>query len=272
MPKILLIDDDHELVDIIHYALRRAGFEVLVAYGAPMALKHFERNSPDLAVLDITLGATSGFDLLKTIRQKSSIPVIILSAQDREQDKVRGLDLGADDFMSKPFSHSEFLARIRASLRRAACEPSQGEATNGRGATNGQLHLGPLVLTPAEHSVQKDGRPLSLSANEYRLLHYLMLNARAVLPAQALAKHVWGYDNLSTTEIVRVAVYRLRRKLEDDPAHPKLLHTIPGVGFILKPLTALIPLVMALSEDLPSLLDPLGEMIPLLAPLTASFS
>lgn len=228
----MLVDDDRDLVDIVHFALRRAGFEVLVAYDSPMALKHLDQNDPDLVVVDINLGAYDGFDLLKQLRQRSKIPIIVLSARDREEDKICGLELGADDYITKPFSHGEFLARIRAHIRRTAEGWAPPEQRNGQ-PTNGQLQAGPIVINPAQHLVLKHGQRLNLTVTEYRLLHYLMINVGSILSSQAIAKHVWGYDDTSANEIVRVTVYRLRKKLEDDPANPQFLQTIPGVGIVL---------------------------------------
>ncbi len=230
--KLLLVDDDRDLVDIIHYGLRRAGFEVLVAYDSPMALRQLQRNHPHLLVLDISLGADNGFDLIKHIRRDSRIPIIVLSGQGREEDKIRGLELGADDYVSKPFGHGELLARVRALFRRSEqAAYSMTEGTNNPSRT--QLEIGPLTLKPARHIVLKHGQRLNLTATEYRLLHYLMVNEGSVLSPETIAKHVWGYEDGNSREIVRVTVYRLRKKLEDDPANPELLCTVLGVGFVL---------------------------------------
>lgn len=227
--KVILVDDDRDLVDVLTFALRRAGFGVLVAHDSPTAIRLLENEAPDLAILDINLGAWNGFDLLKSIRRRRQIPVIMLTARDNEDDKVLGLELGADDYVTKPFSHRELIARIRANLRRHGQEwtpPTKSDAL---------LQIGPLTVNVAEHTVAKDGQDLKLTVTEFRLLHYLMINAGNALPTRVILKQVWGYDDPDGTDVVRVTVHRLRRKLEDDPNEPKLLHTVPGIGFMLKP-------------------------------------
>ena len=225
---ILYADDDRELVDLVGFALRRAGFNVLPAHDAPSALKLLAEEHPDLAVLDVNLGVWNGFDLLRDLRRQSEIPVIMLTGRSSEPDKVRGLELGADDYVTKPFSHRELIARIRANLRR------QGQEWSTPVAAQTNLRVGPLTLNLAEHALAKHDQPIDLTVTEFRLLHYLMLNAGSVVPTRAILKQVWGYEDPSGTDVVRVAVHRLRRKLEDDPTAPRLLQTVPGVGILLK--------------------------------------
>jgi two-component system response regulator VicR len=227
--KILLVDDDLDLVDLMAYALRRAGLDVITAYEAPAALKALETKRPDLAVLDVNLGAANGFDLLKDIRRRSEIPIIMLTVLNHEDDKLRGLDLGAEDYITKPFSHRELIARIRAQLRRHALEWSPPQPTET------EIQVGRLTLNVAGHSVANNGERINLTVTEFRLLHYLMLNAGTVVPTRAVLKQVWGYDDPGGTDVVRATVHRVRRKLEDDPNSPQLLHTVPGVGIMLKP-------------------------------------
>jgi len=227
--KILLVDDDRELVDLLTFALGRAGFDVLPAYDAPAAERLLDEGDPALAVLDVNLGDRDGFDLLRRTRRHSTIPVIMLTARTTEDDKVLGLELGADDYLTKPFSHRELIARIRANLRRSAVEwtpPRPAEST---------VQVGPLLMNLCEHSVTKNGRPIDLTVTEFRLLHYLMTNAGTTVPTRAALKHIWGYDDPNGTDVVRVTLHRLRRKIEEDPSTPLLLHTVPGVGVILKP-------------------------------------
>jgi len=226
--QILLVDDDRELVDLLAFALRRAGLETVPANDAATALRLFAERQPDLAVLDVNLGASNGLDLLKALRQRSQVPIIMLTALDSEDDKVRGLELGADDYLTKPFSHRELTARIKAQLRRA------GRDWSGRPAVQTHLEAGAIVLDVSEHSVTKAGRALSLTVTEFRLLHCLMLHAGSVVPTAALLQRVWGYPDPGGTDVVRVTVHRLRRKLEEDPGHPTLLHTVPGVGVMLR--------------------------------------
>ncbi|HEX8968186.1 MAG TPA: response regulator transcription factor [Chloroflexota bacterium] len=228
MVRVLLVDDDRELIDLLAFALRRAGLDPIAAHDAPSALRLFEERHPDLVVLDINLGASSGLDVLRDLRRRAALPVIMLTALDSEEDKVRGLEAGADDYLTKPFSHRELIARIRAQLRRS------GQDWTARRAPQTRLEVGSITLDLAEHSVTKSGQQVSLTVTEFRLLHCLMSNAGAVVPTNVLLKQVWGYEETGGSDVVRVTVHRLRRKLELDPARPNLLHTVPGVGVLLK--------------------------------------
>jgi DNA-binding response OmpR family regulator len=225
---VLLVDDDRDLVDLLTFALRRAGFRTVVAYDVSTALKQFSHERPSLAVLDVNLGDHNGFDLLKEIRRQSRIPIIMLTARISEDDKVLGLDLGADDYLTKPFSHRELTARIRAHLRRLD-DPAPERISERR-----LLEVGSIRMNVAEHLVLDDGQPLDLSATEYRLLQYLMLNAGTVVPTRTILRQVWGYDTVAGADVVRVTVHRLRRKLEADSNKARRIHTIPGVGVMLK--------------------------------------
>ena len=227
--RILLVDDDRELIDLLAFALKRAGFEPVAAYDGTSALRLFEERQPDLVVLDINLGASNGLDVLKDLRRRTQLPVIMLTALDSEEDKVRGLEGGADDYLTKPFSHRELIARIRAQLRRG------GQELTGRRAPATRLEVGSITLDLAEHSVTKSGQQVSLTVTEFRLLHCLMTNAGTVVSTSTLLKQVWGYQDPGGSDVVRVTVHRLRRKLESDPSRPHLLHTVPGVGVLLKP-------------------------------------
>jgi two-component system response regulator VicR len=227
--RILLVDDDRELIDLLAFALRRGGLEPIAAYDATSALRLYEERRPDLVVLDINLGVSSGLEVLRELRRRAALPVIMLTALDSEEDKVRGLEAGADDYLTKPFSHRELIARIRAQLRR-----SGQEWTAAKRAPETHFQVGSITLDLAEHSVRKSGQPLSLTVTEFRLLHCLMANAGTVVPTATLLKQVWGYQDPAASDVVRVTVHRLRRKLEKEPARPLLLHTIPGVGVLLK--------------------------------------
>jgi len=227
--RILLVDDDRELIDLLAFALRRAGLDPIASHDAQSALRQFEERRPDLVVLDINLGALSGLDVLKELRKRSSLPVIMLTALDSEEDKVRGLEAGADDYLTKPFSHRELIARIKAQLRRSGQERPPQRVPETR------LVVGSITLDVAEHSVTRAGVPIALTVTEFRLLHCLMSNPGRVVPTAELLKQVWGYADPGVSDVVRVTVHRLRRKLEHDPARPILLQTIPGVGVLLKP-------------------------------------
>jgi two-component system, OmpR family, response regulator VicR len=227
--QILLVDDDRELIDLLAFALKRAGLEPVAAHDAQTAVRLFQEKQPDLAVLDINLGGASGLEVLKSLRRQSQLPIIMLTALDSEEDKVRGLEMGADDYLTKPFSHRELIARIRAQARRI------GQDWQPKKTPETRLAVGPIVLDLAEHSVAKDRKPINLTVTEFRLLHCLMTHAGSVVPTGTLLKQVWGYQDPGGTDVVRVTVHRLRRKLEDDPSRPAFLHTIPGVGVLLKP-------------------------------------
>jgi DNA-binding response OmpR family regulator len=226
MAKILIVDDDRDLVEILRFALTRAGYEVVTAHDSPAALQEIEQQQPDVAILDVNIGEWDGFTLLQDVRQRSNLPVILLSARGSEEDKVRGLRLGADDYVSKPFGHSELLARVIAQLRRG------GQVTPEKPPED-IIMVGPLTLNRAEHSAVVGDMSVRLTATEFRLLHYLMVNAGRVVPQADLSQHVWGYSGAGTTETARVAVHRLRKKLEQGGV-PRLLHTVPGIGIILK--------------------------------------
>jgi two-component system response regulator VicR len=230
MTRVLVVDDDRDLVDLLVFALERAGFAPVAAHDVPAARRALTAAPPALIVLDVNLGAESGFDLLRELRPGNQTPVILLTARAAEDDKVLGLELGADDYLTKPFSHRELIARIRAHLRRQG----QGAPAARSAAT---LQVGPLTLSLAEHQATRDGQPLELTVTEFRLLHYLMARAGVVVSTRELLRDIWGFDDPIETDVVRVTIYRLRRKIEIDPARPGLLHTIPGVGVLLRPAT-----------------------------------
>jgi DNA-binding response OmpR family regulator len=226
--KVLIVAEDHSFVDLLQFALGRAGFEAPAVFDAPSALAQLARARPHVVLLDMDRGSWNDFDLLRELRRASPIPILLLSSRDNEEDKVCGLDLGADDYLVKPFSHHELVARIRARLRRA------WDAGPNPPPTGAELRAGPLALDASEHTVCRDGVPLNLTATEYRLLYYLMIHANQVVPVRAISQVIWGHDDGSSADIVRVAVYRLRRKLEVNPARPQLVRTVPGVGIMLK--------------------------------------
>jgi DNA-binding response OmpR family regulator len=227
--KILLVDDDRELTDILGFVLRRNGFDVVSAYSARGALEALEREAPALAVLDVNLGIESGFDLLARLRTRSDIPVIMLSGRGAEEDKVTGLDHGADDYLTKPFGHHELLARIRAQLRRRAAGGS------GVVQETPPIECGPLRIDPAVHSLTVYGEPVKLGATEFRLLYCLMAGAGRVVPTAVIQRQVWGYEDPSGTDVARVTVHRVRRKLMNVGIPPDVLQTVPRVGVLFQP-------------------------------------
>jgi DNA-binding response OmpR family regulator len=243
--KVLLVEDDRDLVDLLTFTMERVGFQLIAAHESPAALRLLAEQQPDAVVLDVNLGKWNGFDLLRTMRLRTDIPLIMLTAHDGEDDKVRGLELGADDYIVKPFSHRELIARIRSHLRRAGREWVAPKLDASR------LTAGPLELNLREHAATKDGQPLDLTVTEFRMLHFLMSNAGAVVPSSAILKHVWGHDTAGGSETVRVTLHRLRRKIEEDPNSPVLLRTVPGVGVILKAEGAADPSTLPALPTLP---------------------
>jgi DNA-binding response OmpR family regulator len=225
MTQVLLVDDDRDLVDLVSFSLRRAGLEPIAAYDAEGALRTLRHNTPDMVVLDLNIGADDGFHVLEELRRFTTTPVIVLSARILEDDKVRCFELGADDYVTKPFGHRELIARIQTVLKRhAPLAPATPEAP---------LACGSVVLNRAMRTVTVRGEPVDLTVTEFRLLHFLLLNAEAVVPLNVLLRQVWGHQETDSEDVVRVTMHRLRRKIEVDPAHPDLLRTVPRVGFIL---------------------------------------
>ena len=227
--EVLIVDDDRGLVEFVTVTLRRAGYTVSKAHDAPAVHRRMqEAEEPDLVLLDINLGAWNGFDILKEIRARSMVPVILLTGRASEEDKVAGLDNGADDYVTKPFASRELLARIRANIRRTRAE-ADAAATP---AEQTRYEAGPLILDVDKHSVTKAGEVVKVTVTEFKLLHTLMQAKGTVVPTRVLLRKVWGYDDSNAADIVRVTVHRLRRKVEDDPATPVLLKTVPGIGVI----------------------------------------
>ena len=224
--RILIADGRQDHVELLSYALRRAGFTTFAAADPTTVLKIVKEQQVDLALLEADLGAWNGIDVLKSIRRFSNIPIIMLTGRDTEDDRVLGLEQGADDYVTKPFSHRELIGRIRAHFRRqggVAAAPRPGAAV---------LQVGRISLDVLAHTAAHDGQRIDLTANEFRLLHCLVANAGSVVPTRVILKEVWGHDGRSA-DVVRSTVCRLRRKLDDDPITPRLLQTVRGVGVML---------------------------------------
>jgi DNA-binding response OmpR family regulator len=222
--KLLLIDDDRELVAVLTLALERAGFAVVAAPDPATAVRLLDEAQPNLVMLGTPLRAANAQSLLTQLRSRSRTVLIMLTGRGDEDDRVAGLDLGADDYVSKPFSTRELVARIRALLRHHDSDLPAPAAV---------LTVGPLTLRVATRAVTNAGEAVALTATEFRLLHYLMTHAGSVVTFAVLTRRVWGYDDPSVTDVVRTTVYRLRRKLGDTLDRPHLIHSIPAVGFVL---------------------------------------
>jgi two-component system, OmpR family, response regulator RegX3 len=221
--QILVVDDDRDIADIIGYTLRKEGHRPILAYSGEEALAHVERSLPDLVVLDVMLPGISGFDVCRRLRQRGPVPVILLTARGEEADRVWGLDLGADDYVTKPFSHRELLARVRAVGRRAAAArtPDRGSLSVG----DLRMDLGARVVTMADREVE-------LTPKEYEILHCLILNTGRVVPHERLLAFAWGSLALdSDVDQLKVHIRHLREKLERNPSAPEYIITMRGVGY-----------------------------------------
>jgi two-component system response regulator RegX3 len=222
MTRILVVEDEESFSDPLSYLLRKEGYEVAVAATGPAALEEFDRSGADLVLLDLMLPGLSGVDVCRALRQRSSVPVIMLTAKDSEVDKVVGLELGADDYVTKPYSGRELLARIKAVLRRLA-EPEE--------LVPATVAAGPVRMDVERHTVQVDGEQVSLPLKEFELLEMLLRNAGRVLTRGQLIDRVWGSDYVGDTKTLDVHVKRLRAKIEPDPARPVHIVTVRGLGY-----------------------------------------
>ena len=231
---ILTADDDPQLLRLITRNLQLEGYEVLAASDGQQALEQIEQQSPDLVLLDVMMPRMDGFSVCHKVREFSSVPIIIVTARGQDQDKVRGLDLGADDYLTKPFSVEELLARVRAVLRRS--QFSAKESTQGWQST---MTTGELTIDFAQHLVTLAGKEVALTPTEYRLLAYLAQNVGRIVTQDLLLEHVWGLEYLGEGHMLQVNINRLRRKLEDDPARPRYVLTRMGVGYLLASLPAI---------------------------------
>jgi two-component system response regulator RegX3 len=219
---ILVVEDEESITVPLSEALRREGFEPHVAGTAAEALELAKSVAPDLVLLDVMLPDGSGFDVCRELRLRSQVPIIMLTARGDEADRVAGLEVGADDYVVKPFSAREVAARIRAVLRRSAAAPQRA---------GGVLESGQLRLDPAGHQATLGGRQLELSRKEFDVLRLLMENAGTVVKRERLLEEVWETNWFGSTKTLDVHVSALRRKLDDDPADPTYIHTVRGVGF-----------------------------------------
>ncbi len=221
MTTILVVDDEPIVRDVLVRYLRRDGFTTLEAADGDAARDLIARGAPHLVVLDVMLPGTDGLALCRWIRERSSVPVIMLTARGEETDRIVGLELGADDYVTKPFSPREVAARVRSVLRRSHAEPPTGE----------RLVFDGLAIDAATREVELDGRPLKLTAKEFDLLLFMASHPRRVFSREQLMQRVWGYTSALDTGTVTVHLRRLRTKVERDPARPERLETVWGVGY-----------------------------------------
>jgi two-component system response regulator RegX3 len=229
IPTVLVVEDEESFIDALSVGLKREGFRVEIARDGMEALNRFDIVNPDLVLLDVMLPRVSGIDVCRQLRRRTQVPIIMVTAKGAEIDTVVGLEVGADDYITKPYRLRELVARIRAVLRRA---PGDREASgNGGELTDGALVVGDVSLDPEQHEVVVRGEAISLPLKEFELLHLLLANAGRVLPRETLIDRVWGTDYVGDTKTLDVHVKRLRGKVEPDPANPVRIVTIRGLGY-----------------------------------------
>lgn len=233
MKKILIVDDEKPISDIIKFNLTKEGYEIITAFDGREAVAAFEEEKPDLVILDLMLPEMDGLEVAKEIRKTSHIPIIMLSAKDSEFDKVIGLEIGADDYVTKPFSNRELLARVKAHLRRTeTIETAVAEENASSG--NQELTIGNLQILPDAFLAKKYGNEVELTHREFELLHHLANHMGQVMTREHLLETVWGYDYFGDVRTVDVTVRRLREKIEDTPSRPEYILTRRGVGYYMK--------------------------------------
>lgn len=225
--KILVVDDEQPIADILKFSLEKEGYEVICAYDGEEAIELAEKESPDLILLDIMLPYKDGMEVCREVRKTSEIPIIMLTAKDSEIDKVLGLELGADDYVTKPFSTRELLARVKANLRRHQLQSTQETQQSN------DIVVGDLVISPDAYIVKKRGEVVELTHREFELIHYLAKHIGQVMTREHLLQAVWGYDYFGDLRTVDVTIRRLREKVEDNPSLPTWIITRRGVGYFL---------------------------------------
>jgi two-component system response regulator VicR len=221
--KILIVDDEPPIIEVLSYNLKRESYQVLVARDGEQALAQARREQPDLVILDLMLPRVDGLEVCRTLRRERDVPIIMLTARDSEIDRVVGLELGADDYVVKPFSVRELMVRVRNVLRRTVPQPAESSAAT--------LEVGSLTMDPARHEARLHGKELVLTALEFALLHTLARHAGQVLSREQLVEQVWGYDYLGDLRVVDAAIKRLRAKLRQTAPEEELLVTVRSVGY-----------------------------------------
>jgi len=226
--KILIVEDEKDISEIIAYNIRRQGYDVDTAYDGETGLNKALSGEFDLVLLDVMLPKMDGFEICKRIREKLQTPIIILTAREEENDKIMGLDLGADDYMTKPFSIGELSSRIKANIRRYSGELKKLGENDGDGTT---IKIGDIIIDTENVSVRKNGKEISLSKKEYDLLCFLAKNRGSKFPQDKLLESVWGFSGYYDLRTVDVTVRRIRQKIEDDSSNPKYILNMRSVGY-----------------------------------------
>ena len=227
--KILVVDDEKPISDIVKFNLEKEGYDVVTAYDGEEAIAKVTEEDPDLILLDLMLPKVDGLEVARQVRKDHDTPIIMLTAKDSEIDKVLGLELGADDYVTKPFSNRELVARVKANLRRTSAAPAQEVDDEHQ-----ELTVVDLTIHPDAYTVSKRGDNIELTHREFELLHYLARHLGQVMTREHLLQTVWGYDYFGDVRTVDVTVRRLREKIEDHPSHPEWLVTRRGVGYYLR--------------------------------------
>jgi len=231
MNKILVVDDEKPISDIVKFNLEKEGYEVSVAYDGEEALEKVEEGeTPDLIILDLMLPKKDGLEVCREVRKTYNMPIIMVTAKDQEIDKVLGLELGADDYVTKPFSNRELTARVKANLRRQ----SSVVVDENKEPENTDIEVGDITVHPKAYIISKNDETVELTHREFELLHYLAKHTGQVMTREHLLETVWGYDYFGDVRTVDVTVRRLREKIEDNPSHPNYLVTRRGVGYYLR--------------------------------------
>ena len=229
--RILIVDDERNIVDILKFNLQKEGFDTLEAYDGLAGVEMFEKEKPDLILLDLMLPEIDGFTVCRRIRQTSQVPILMLTAREEEVDKVLGLELGADDYITKPFSPRELMARVKANLRRTTDEAEKAEKKTGVPT----LKAGDLEVDSVQYEVRRAGQVLELTLREFELVRFLVQQKGQVFTRENLLEKVWGYEYYGDVRTVDVTVRRLREKLEHEPSHPEYILTRRGVGYYFNP-------------------------------------
>ncbi|WP_048601706.1 response regulator YycF [Rubeoparvulum massiliense] len=227
--KILVVDDEKPIADILQFNLEKEGYEVVCAFDGLEALEKVRAENPQLILLDIMLPKMDGLEVCREVRKTSNVPIIMLTAKDSEVDKVLGLELGADDYVTKPFSNRELLARVRANLRRLHVNQQGQQSEDSK-----RIEIGEITIHPESYMVRKRGEILDLTHREFELLDYLARHLNQVVTRDDLLRSVWGYDYLGDVRTVDVTIRRLREKIEDDPSSPQYIMTRRGVGYSMR--------------------------------------
>lgn len=226
--KILVVEDDPNLLETLRYNLQKEGYQIVLAVDGQQALETARREKPDLVILDLMLPELSGLEVCRILRKEMTVPILMLTARTEEMDKILGLEIGADDYVTKPFSMRELIARIHALFRRSAIQESADAGEKG------VIRFGNIEIDASRHRIELDGEPLELTPKEYDLLVFLARNKGFVFNREQLLEKVWGYDYAGDTRTVDVHIRWLRQKIEADPHHPRFLITIRGTGYKLE--------------------------------------